>query len=128
MLDTFDKQLTQIEWMVLDIEMSQLNQNVLEKLREGNEALQTLNSAFSIEDVEKIMEDTQEAAEYQEEISNLLSGKLTDSDLADVEHEFDEMFHIELPEAPDDELVATKEAGRIPVKQEKSKRVAVAAS
>lgn len=43
----------------------------------------------------------------------MLSGKLTEDELDDVEKEFDEMFHVELPEAPDDELEAVKEAAGI---------------
>jgi hypothetical protein len=42
-----------------------------------------------------------------------LSGKLNDDELDDVEKEFDDMFHVELPEAPDDELEAVKEAAGI---------------
>lgn len=50
------------------------------------------------------MEDTREAAEYQEEISSLIAGQLTDADLHDVEEEFAELIKGELPEVPIEQL------------------------
>ena len=40
----------------------------------GNESLKALNRLFSLEDVERIMDETAEAVEYQAEIDSLLSG------------------------------------------------------
>ncbi|KAI6191919.1 hypothetical protein M3Y97_00280000 [Aphelenchoides bicaudatus] len=126
-IERIDKHLLKIEQMTSDIEMAQINMSVLEKLSEGSKALQVVNRAFSIDEIEKIMSDTQEAAEYQYEITSMLSGKLSDDDLDDVEREFDELFHVELPEAPDDELEAVKEAGGLR-KERRKNRVAVAAT
>lgn len=41
---------------------------------------------MSLEDVEQIMDDTADAVEYQRQISDLLSGSLTDEDEADVSY------------------------------------------
>uniref|UniRef100_A0A1I8AH57 Charged multivesicular body protein 6 n=1 Tax=Steinernema glaseri TaxID=37863 RepID=A0A1I8AH57_9BILA len=81
---------------------------------------------FSIEDVEAIMEDTREAAEYQEEISNMIAGGLSQSDLADVEEEFERLVEAEagevvLPEVPTEEPVVPEAEGERPVR-EKPKR------
>lgn len=65
-MDRIAKQMDQIDSMVSNLETAQLNKEVFEKLKQGNDALQLINQTFSIEDAEKIMEDTQEAAEYQE--------------------------------------------------------------
>jgi len=42
-----------------------MQQKVFEALTEGKDALQRINSSMSVEDVEQLMEDTQEALEYQ---------------------------------------------------------------
>lgn len=63
---------------------------------------------FSIEEIEKIMDDTAEATEKQREISALLSGQLTSSDEEDVLKELEELASLaenkeealELPQVP----------------------------
>lgn len=42
---------------------------VIDNLKTGNEALKVINALLSIEDVEKILEETSEAAEKQKVIS-----------------------------------------------------------
>ncbi|KAI6226442.1 hypothetical protein M3Y99_01294700 [Aphelenchoides fujianensis] len=147
MMGRIEKHLQQIYTMIGDIETAVMNKELLETLQEGNKALMTLNSAFSLEDVEKIMEDTAEAAEYQQVgllsfpfLSLLsdcrrsrasLSGQLTEAEQDDVEAEFDSLVHAELPEVPDHELEAIKTAARIPAKEKIPKEreaVALAAS
>ena len=46
-----------------DLEFSQVERQVLDGLKEGNEALKKANEMFSIDDIEQIMDDTAEAAE-----------------------------------------------------------------
>lgn len=43
-----------------------------------------MQQLVSIEDVEQIMDETQEAVDYQRQISDLLSGGLTDDDESEV--------------------------------------------
>ena len=43
-----------------------------------------MQQLVSLEDVEKIMDETADAVEYQRQISDLLSGGLTDEDESDV--------------------------------------------
>ena len=49
--------------LVHDIEFSQVERQVLNGLKEGNEALKKANEMFSIDEIEQIMDDTAEAAE-----------------------------------------------------------------
>ena len=49
--------------MVHDLEFSQVERQVLDGLKVGNEALKKANEMFSIEEIERIMDDTAEAAE-----------------------------------------------------------------
>jgi len=108
-IDRTLKQLDQIDRMVHDLEFAEIEQRVVEGLKMGNEALKKMNEMFSVDDVEKILEETREAAEYQDEISSILSGQLTDSDMADVESELEAMLESEaeelkLPDVPTAEI------------------------
>uniref|UniRef100_A0A914E4U4 Charged multivesicular body protein 6 n=1 Tax=Acrobeloides nanus TaxID=290746 RepID=A0A914E4U4_9BILA len=103
-MDYIQQHIVQIDLLSREIEMAQLNQGIYEMLKQGNEALKTLNQSISIEDVEMILNETSEAAEKQEEISAMISGQLTDKDLTEVQHEFDVLVKNQLPEVPTEEL------------------------
>lgn len=87
---------------------------VLDGLKVGNAALKKANDMFSIDEIEQIMDDTQEGIEKQREIDSLLSGELTDEDEADVLRELEELVNAEeeveveedvrLPDVPTDAL------------------------
>ena len=51
--------------MVDNIEFTQIEMKVVEGLKTGNECLEQMHKIMSIEDVEQVMSDTQEAIEYQ---------------------------------------------------------------
>ncbi|CAH3039552.1 unnamed protein product [Pocillopora meandrina] len=57
----------------------------------GSKALKDMNKIMSIENVERIMEETREGIEYQREIEELLSGSLTQEDEGAVLQELEEM-------------------------------------
>jgi hypothetical protein len=54
--------------------------------------------------VEKIMDETREAVEYQNEIDTLLSGQLTAEDEDAVLAELDEITKVDLPEVPTEKV------------------------
>ena len=76
---------------------------VVEKLKMGNESLKQLNALFSVEDVEKIMDETREAVEFQAEIDALLAGAggITDEDEEAIQAELDSLVTSESPALPD---------------------------
>nr|CDP92522.1 BMA-VPS-20 [Brugia malayi] len=122
------QQLDQIERMVSDLEFVVIEQRVVEQLRHGNEVLKRMNQMISVDDIERIMDETKEAAEFQEEISNMLSGKLGEDDLEEVEKEFAKLIEnegeLDFPEIPSESLFA-----KIPDKiEERRERVALEAS
>lgn len=80
MLEKTDGQLTNLEKMVHDIEFAQIEIQVVEGLKVGNESLKKLHEVLSVEAIEKIMDETQEGIEKQKEIDDLLSGQLTAED------------------------------------------------
>ncbi|VDN53376.1 unnamed protein product [Dracunculus medinensis] len=123
------KQLDQIDMMVNDLEFAAIEKRVVDELRKGKEALEQINKMFSLDDIEKILEQTAEAAEYQEEISNLLSGKLSETDLEGVENELQLLLESEkfvLPEVPTNDL-PIKESKREHVRVERQQKIAVEA-
>ncbi len=69
-----------IEELLNSVEYAKIQQEVLNALKEGNKSLQEINSQMSIDEVEKLMDDTAEAIAYQEEISRLLGTELTQED------------------------------------------------
>lgn len=77
LIEKTDAQLDQLERLVNDLEFAQVQQQVLSGLKSGNEALNRANSVFSVEDIEDILADTEEAVEKQKEINDLLAGELT---------------------------------------------------
>lgn len=139
-LNKTDGTLENIEKMIQDLEFAQIEMKVVDSLKVGNEALKQINQMLSIEDVERILDETEEAAEKQREISALLGGgALTDEDESAVEEELDALIadavQKQLPDAPtaaenpEVELPDVPEILPEAVEEEKSReRVAVAAS
>ena len=60
-----DGQLDSIQQLIDSLEFAQVELQVVENLKLGNESLKKLNSLMSVEEVERIMEETREAVEYQ---------------------------------------------------------------
>lgn len=92
-----DGQLDNIETMVHDLEFAQIEVAVVQGLKSGNESLKKLHQICSLEDVERIMDETREAQEYQQEIDDLLAGGLTQEDEDDVLAELDDIIKQSLP-------------------------------
>ncbi|OXU21565.1 hypothetical protein TSAR_009393 [Trichomalopsis sarcophagae] len=119
-----DGQLDNLERMVHDLEFAQVEIKVVDGLKLGNEALKKLHAVLSIDEIEKVMDETREGVEKQQEIDELLSGALTDQEEVDVEAELDALIieeaeittpevpsEVPLPDVPQDEPVKEKEKG-----------------
>lgn len=65
LLEKTDQQLDNIQQMVDNIEFAQIEMKVVEGLKTGNQCLEQMHKVMSLENVEQIMADTQEAIEYQ---------------------------------------------------------------
>lgn len=109
LLEKTDKQLENIERMTHDLEFAQIEVEVVQGLKQGNEALNKIHEILKIEDVEKIMDETAAAVEYQREIDEALAGGLTAEDEEDVLQELQQIIQegetgMELPEVPADKL------------------------
>uniref|UniRef100_A0A2C9LVN4 Charged multivesicular body protein 6 n=1 Tax=Biomphalaria glabrata TaxID=6526 RepID=A0A2C9LVN4_BIOGL len=65
LLSKTDTQLDNIEKMVHDLEYAQVEQEVAKGLQIGNASLKKMHEILSLEDVERIMDETQEGIEKQ---------------------------------------------------------------
>lgn len=102
LLTKTDGQLENIERLVHDLEFTQVEHEVVKGLQVGNASLKKMHQLLSVEDVERIMDETQEGIEKQREIDELLSGGLTDEDESDVLAELDEIIGLTEPSAKED--------------------------
>ncbi|KAI6047731.1 Snf7 family [Pisolithus marmoratus] len=109
-----DGQLENLEQLVSTIEFSLVEVSVLHGLKQGNEVLKEIHREMSIESVEKLMGETQEAREYQLEIGNLLANQLSVDDEEAVQEELRQLqvqstqpeFRAKLPSVPAEQPVA----------------------
>lgn len=108
-LEKAEAQLLNLDEMVNAIEYAQIEQKVFEALTEGKDTLQKLNEQTSLEDVEKLMEDTAEAIAYQEELNDVLGGALTELDEEDVLSELADLEEEFLAEEVEENPTATRE-------------------
>ncbi|KAK7919204.1 hypothetical protein WMY93_010488 [Mugilogobius chulae] len=78
---------------------------------------------MSIEEVERIMDETQDSIEYQRQIDEMLAGTLTQEDEDDILAELDAITQgdVELPEVPSDELPEVPAAKEEKPERERSK-------
>lgn len=107
-------QLLNLEGQILSIENAQIQKNVYEALKEGNEYLKNLNKELTVEDVNKLMEDTAEAIEYQQEVGRILSQQGIQEDDTDLLQQLDELdaaeaIEYDLPSVPVGEVQEKKE-------------------
>ncbi|KAM0732939.1 Charged multivesicular body protein 6 [Formica fusca] len=96
-----DGQLENLERMVHDLEFAQVEMKVVDGLKIGNTALKQLHDLLSIDEIEKIMDETREGIEKQREIDEMLSLTFTAEDNIDeneIETELDALLETEINE------------------------------
>ncbi|XP_030629659.1 charged multivesicular body protein 6 isoform X1 [Chanos chanos] len=124
LLEKTENQISNLERMVQDIEFAQIESKVFEGLKVGNDCLKKMHEALSIEEVERIMDETQDAIEYQRQIDEMLAGSLTqeDEDAVLAELEAITQGEVELPEVPSEPLPEVEEQEPEPEKEKKKNR------
>lgn len=111
MLAKTEGQITNLEAMVQSIEFAKMSNDMLVAMKAGNTALDELQSEYSIDQVEDIMDEARDGVAYADQVNQLLSGKLTNEDEEDVEADLAAFLGIapeaaaaepalELPDAP----------------------------
>ncbi|GAU93035.1 hypothetical protein RvY_05035-2 [Ramazzottius varieornatus] len=120
MLAKYEAQLENLHSVISSIEWTHIQSQVLKDLETGKSTLQRINESINLNDVEKILDETREAADFQRQISDLLGGSMTSEDDRAVEEEFAQMFEdeeLELPAAPTDEIAFGESGDRIPTEK-----------
>ena len=87
MREKAEAQLLNVEQLASAIEWAAVSVKVFQALQDGNAVLQRLNAETSVEAVERLMDDTTEAVEEQQRVSEMLGGQLSEVDEAEVEAE-----------------------------------------
>ncbi|SGY15323.1 BQ5605_C013g07326 [Microbotryum silenes-dioicae] len=128
LLTQTDQQLETLQKLVQSIEFSLVEQQVLFGLQQGNEVLKQLNQEMDLNKVEQLMSDTAEAIAYQEEVSQILSSKITadeeDEVLAELEALQAEQLRqkVNLPHVPTTILPEPTRVHLDPTTEEEPKR------
>ncbi|XP_067100740.1 charged multivesicular body protein 6 [Osmerus mordax] len=124
LLDKTEKQISNLERMVQDLEFAQIEMKVIEGLKIGNDCLKKMHEVMSIEEVERIMDETQDAIEYQQQIDELLAGSLSqeDEDAVLAELELITQGDVVLPEVPEDSLPEVPEAAEKEPERERPRK------
>lgn len=137
LLETTDQQLLNLEQLTSDLEFASVEQRVLDGLKTGNAALKKIHEILTVEEVERVLDETNEGIEKQREIDDILNSNaetaLTAEDEEDVLAEIDQLIAAEekatvaedisekedvsLPDVPTDELPAAEK----PIKTKKQK-------
>ncbi|KAK0274091.1 Vacuolar protein sorting-associated protein 20 [Friedmanniomyces endolithicus] len=110
-----DQQLAQLEVLTSDVEFALVQKDVLFGLQRGTEVLREIHREMGgLERVEMILGESAEAREYQEEVSEMLGGKMSNQDEDEVEDELEvmqrEVVGVRLPSAPSSGL---EQAGEV---------------
>ncbi|EMD01316.1 hypothetical protein BAUCODRAFT_29762 [Baudoinia panamericana UAMH 10762] len=102
-----DQQLAQLEALTSDVEFALVQKDVVFGLQQGTSVLKEIHKEMGgLEKVELILGESQEARAYQEEINEMLGGKMSNHDEDEVEDELDALERevngpAVLPNAPD---------------------------
>ncbi|CDZ97419.1 snf7 family charged multivesicular body protein 6 [Phaffia rhodozyma] len=103
-----DTQLETLQSLVSSIEFSLVEKSVFEGLKQGNQVLKEIHSEMTLEKVEKLMGETEEAVSYQREIDQALQSKMSVDEEEAVQNELnaliDQQEQTRVPAVPDVEL------------------------
>eukprot|EP00257_Ricinus_communis_P028179 XP_025015593.1 vacuolar protein sorting-associated protein 20 homolog 1 [Ricinus communis] len=87
-----------------DIELASKQKAVFESLKAGTDTVKAIQSEINLDDVQKLMDDTEEAKAYQDEINAILGEKLSAEDEEEILAEFEnleaQLTVEDLPEVP----------------------------
>ena len=111
-MDKIDTYLMRVEELLVNIETTKETKNLFDTLRMGADALKSAQSQLSLQEVEKLAEDTADAKEYEQRLNQIMgeswTGELDDEVLLELEQLEEAVFGAELPSVPDKPL-GTKE-------------------
>ena len=123
-----DAQLETLEQLTSNVEFALVQKDVVYGLQQGTSVLKQIHAEMGgIEHVEKLMGENEEARAYQDEISDMIGGQMSNQDEDEVEDELEAMAKaipsaeqpvheaedLQLPEAPHSGLPFTGELKQV---------------
>jgi charged multivesicular body protein 6 len=128
-LETGRGELLNLEGQIVSIENAQIQKNVYEALKQGNDFLKSMNQQLTLQDVDKLMEETAEAIEYQQEVGRALAQQGIEENDEDLLQQLDQLdekeaLDYEIPAVPQKRLGKEEEV-KHEKKQKKEKKVAM---
>merc|ERR1712144_73395 len=122
LLEKTDAQLEQLEKLTSSVEFALVQKDVVFGLQQGTSVLQ---------EIHKVMGETADAVAYQQEVSDMLGGRISNQDEDEVEDELAaleaEVTGIPLPEVPTTDLPRKERAKVRQQEREEQQRVAMLA-
>lgn len=128
LLTKTDQQLAQLEILVGDVEFALVQKSVVEGLKQGTEVLKQIHKEMGgVEKVEQLLEDSREAQAYQQEISEMLAGRMSNAEEDDVEDELAALERevngpVALPDAPTADLPVVEKTEAEVAKERRERR------
>jgi len=104
LLKQAEQTLANVDEMINTIEFTQIQQSVFEGLKKGSETLKELQKQMTVDDVEEMLLDTQEALEHQREVDRMLSERLSPEDDEDILQELNDLKAMDMEEPMDEDL------------------------
>jgi charged multivesicular body protein 6 len=100
-LERVERQIANLENMVQDLERADIQAKMFESLKSGTAALKSLQALMPLEDVEKLMEENEEAVQYSNELSEMLARSMNPSDEVQAQGDLEAMLNeLALPHVP----------------------------
>merc|ERR1712093_245641 len=131
LLEKTDAQLEQLEKLTSSVEFALVQKDVVFGLQQGTSVLQEIHKEMGGLDHEKLMGETADAVAYQQEVSDMLGGRISNQDEDEVEDELAaldaEVTGIPLPEVPTTDLPRKERAKVRQQEREEQQRVAMLA-
>eukprot|EP00300_Choanocystis_sp_HF-7_P030318 c39130_g1_i1.p1 GENE.c39130_g1_i1~~c39130_g1_i1.p1 ORF type:complete len:239 (+),score=44.57 c39130_g1_i1:89-805(+) len=108
MLDNAEGMMNNLEEMIDQVEAAAFQAEVFQALKQGTETLKAINAQMDLDEIENLMLDTREAVEYQQRVSEAISGGISDMDQDEIDAELDAIAAeaIGFPKVPTTPLVA----------------------
>ncbi|SAM01331.1 hypothetical protein [Absidia glauca] len=108
LLEKTEQQLLNLEELTQSIEYALVEKQVMEGLSNGNAVLKEIHNEMSLEDVERLMDDTADAIAYQNQIDDILSEQLSPEDEEEIMNELHQLqldeLDANLPAVPENDL------------------------